>query len=291
MPHPKVSFFTDGDLIPQGSSHIFINSCYVQYIAPSSEPTTEQPPLLFIHGGGLTGSQWETTPDRRQGWAVRAAEQGRHVYVMDGVDSGRSQRAPDHIRDGEAEWRDAKQMWERFRFGPVEGWAERRGFPGSAFDVRYLDRLVAMQAVRRRDTDITEGQAIDKVLQELASDGPVDVCAHSHGAALLIQISQDVKHLLNDVVLVEPAATSGTNFACDKYLPLVVWGDFIEESEIWTPIKKMFDKSRTEAMTLRDLGIYGNSHFPMLDDNSNVVWDKISDWFDQRDCARRSPGS
>ena len=47
-------------------------------------------PLLFIHGGGATGACWRATPDGRTGWADQLAEQGWECWVTDWPGGGRS---------------------------------------------------------------------------------------------------------------------------------------------------------------------------------------------------------
>src|SRR5690606_11946088 len=43
-----------------------VEQMYVQYFVP--EPLRGRLPLLLWHGGGMTGVNWETTPDGREGW-------------------------------------------------------------------------------------------------------------------------------------------------------------------------------------------------------------------------------
>jgi pimeloyl-ACP methyl ester carboxylesterase len=47
-------------------------------------------PLLFIHGGGATGACWRATPDGRTGWADQLAEQGWECWITDWPGGGRS---------------------------------------------------------------------------------------------------------------------------------------------------------------------------------------------------------
>jgi len=47
-------------------------------------------PLLFIHGGGNTGSGFRATPDGRMGWADLLAERGYRSWVTDWPGTGRS---------------------------------------------------------------------------------------------------------------------------------------------------------------------------------------------------------
>jgi pimeloyl-ACP methyl ester carboxylesterase len=48
------------------------------------------PPLLFVHGGGATGACWRATPDGRVGWADRLADAGRECWLGDWPGTGRS---------------------------------------------------------------------------------------------------------------------------------------------------------------------------------------------------------
>src|SRR4051794_4690020 len=42
-----------------------VEQSYVQYFVPQHASGA---PVVLVHGGGLTGSCWETTPDGRPGW-------------------------------------------------------------------------------------------------------------------------------------------------------------------------------------------------------------------------------
>ncbi|KAF2100460.1 alpha/beta-hydrolase [Rhizodiscina lignyota] len=287
---PRVSFFTKGERLPHSTSYIIVNQNYVQYVPPRSNASTDATPLLFIHGGGLTGANWESTPDRRPGWAVRASESGRHVYIMDGVDSGRSQRAPDEIRPGPVEHRGALEMWDRFRFGRAEDFEARKVFPDSVFLASHLDELVACQAARRRIVDDIETSGIINVIKELAVGGKIDVVCHSHGAKMLTDphCMKEVGPYVRKAILVEPGTTAtsenGKSFV-EGMKCLVVWGDYVADHPAWVPIVKIFDQApvpAVEIMHLPEVGLKGNSHFPMSDANSDEVWQKLLDWLDAK---------
>ncbi|KAF7188142.1 putative secreted lipase [Pseudocercospora fuligena] len=281
MPAPRVSFFTAGTRTSYGESYIIASQCYVQYVPPRNDAeTADTVPLLFVHGGGLTGSQWESTPDRRPGWAALASQEGRHVYIMDGVDSDRSQRAPDSVREAEVEYRDAKQIWDRFRFGPLDGWDERKPFDDSAFPVEYLDQLVATQAGRRRTADEIEAKGIVDVVRELAVNSRVDVVAHSNGAMLLSKALDQIADLLRNIVFVEPGPKTDATALLEEPKTLVVWGEYIEGHAMWTPLKSAMEGANVEELLLPNVGVRGNSHFPMSDQNSDKVWKQISHWLE-----------
>ncbi len=50
----------------------------------------DEPPLLFIHGGGATAACWRATPDGRLGWADQLADRGYDAWLTDWPGTGRS---------------------------------------------------------------------------------------------------------------------------------------------------------------------------------------------------------
>lgn len=286
LPHktrPKVSFHTRGRHLPHKDSYIIIDQCYVQYwpaittntpaststVAPAEEPL----PILFVHGGGCSGAQWESTPDLRPGWAPLAARRGYEVYSLDTVDNGRSQRAPDRVRgDGEVEHRTAGEMWSRFRFGPADGFETREVFPDGQFPVESFDALVGAQMARRRSNDEVEARGIIDAINAL---GPCWVIAHSHGAALMTEILPEVTSCVRRMALIEPGGTHNVRNLSREVPTVVIWGDYIDVHDAWPKIARPFDDSTAEVIRLADVGIRGNSHFPMSDRNSDEVFSTL----------------
>ena len=52
-------------VVPPG--RIVVDQMYVQYRIP--EGSAGRVPIVLVHGGGLTGASYETTPDGREGFA------------------------------------------------------------------------------------------------------------------------------------------------------------------------------------------------------------------------------
>lgn len=285
---PHTSFFTSGERREHNGSYIIVNHCYVQYIAPQPGPQSEKhgaskpaTPILFVHGGGLTGSVWEVTPERRPGWGPLAAQEPfcRPVFLLDSVDHGRSQRAPDELRRGPVEHRTPMEMWRRFRFGPVDGFQSREAFDGSQFPLDHLDVLVSMQAARRRTTtDDVEARGVGDAIKEI---GPCAVVAHSQGATLTLMAlagDEEVRRLVQKLVLVEPAPTVKLPVSGTLPPTLVVWGDFVMGHDGWRETMLHLRALDAEVWELPRMGVTGNSHFPMSDKNSDVVGSMILQW-------------
>ncbi|QDS75157.1 hypothetical protein FKW77_008187 [Venturia effusa] len=283
MTTPRTSFYTAGERVPYDDSYIIINQTYVQYIPPTSKHgynhhvSEQRRPLVFIHGGGLTGATWEATPDGRPGWAVLASQAGYHIYILDTVDNGRSQRAPDELRAaaGSVEHRTAKQIWDRFRIGPADGFDARRVFEGGQFPVEAFDTLVGGQSARRRKNDDVEASGIVDAITKI---GECEVVAHSHGAALILDVLNTINHLVKELVLVEPGGTA----SADKLIPgvrtVVYWGDYQDAVPPWRQIAAPYKTTPSEVVHLPERGVKGNSHFPMFDRNSDQVFEAILEW-------------
>jgi pimeloyl-ACP methyl ester carboxylesterase len=268
------SFFTTGSRHERDGSYVMVNQVYVQQHAPSRELGLR--PIVFIHGGGLTGAVWDATPDGRSGWAPRAVAKGWPVAVWDTVDSGRSARAPDELREGPEEWKTAAQIWTRYRIGAAEDWEARVPFEGQQFPVDDFDQLLAGHVSRRRNTVTVERGALAEVLHRL---GPCHVIAHSSGAALVAGAFEDVQDNVLKVVLLEPLP-----FDPKPPLPanrvLLVWGDYFAKADEprWNGMSETYGHSSASKLDLTAGGLPGVSHVMMMDQSSNLVLDKILEW-------------
>ena len=67
-----------GDLgAGRAAGHITVNQMYVEYMIPQGATKV---PVVMVHGGGLSGKSYETTPDGRMGWDEYFVRQGHPVY-------------------------------------------------------------------------------------------------------------------------------------------------------------------------------------------------------------------
>lgn len=283
MLRPLVSFHTAGKLLPHNGSHIIVDQAYVQYIQPTNAASKASArPLLFVHGGGLTGAMWQSTPDRRPGWAILATQAPHHrpVYIIDAVDSGRSQRCPESHRPAAVEYRTAREMWQRFRFGHEEDysegdWSRCKFFADSKFPAEHMDRMLASQSARRRGMEQYEAEArgLADAIMEI---GECDVVAHSNGCAVtvLALLDETVKAKVGKLVMVEPGPPVTEALEHLRHIrTLVFWGDHLEGHRLWEPTVKHYQQLDGDSTVheLPQIGLSGNSHFPMLDSNSDEV--------------------
>ncbi|KAJ4416053.1 hypothetical protein N0V82_006976 [Gnomoniopsis sp. IMI 355080] len=71
------------------SGNVTADQLYVEKLTPAGGVTQDKP-LVFFHGGAVSGVQWLNTPDNRKGFASYFLDQGYMVYLLDHTGAGRS---------------------------------------------------------------------------------------------------------------------------------------------------------------------------------------------------------
>jgi pimeloyl-ACP methyl ester carboxylesterase len=264
---------------------------YVQYVKVADG---DGGPLLLWHGGGLTGSIWERTPDERPGWQSHFLEAGYDVYISDAVERGRSSwaRHP-QIYSSPPVFRSKGEAWSLFRIGPREAYdaPNRCGFSSSQFPVSAFDQFTKALVPRWLTNDAQTQEAYDALLLRL---GPCTIVAHSQGAMFALNAALRAPHLVRAVVAIEPSEVpqvEGDALAALRDVPhLFLWGDYIDEHALW---REAYANAQTygdalrragvpsERLVLPENGLAGNSHFLMLDRNSDHVARFVRGWLEQ----------
>ena len=271
-----------------------IGQMYVQGFL-AGEPNGSVP-LLMWHGGGMTGVTWETTPDGRPGWVELALRDGFDVYVSDAVERGRSSFPPTAVTEMAPVFRPKELSWQIFRMGPEGGYAsgpaERRFFEGQRFPAAQFDVFCNQFVARWPELVPLVEKAYDLYLQQFESS---IIMGHSQGCGFAQAAAAKQPGLVKAIVLVEPSGSptglSNAELEGLKDVPhLVIWGDFFEQSPVWQGYRQTVEahldalRAVGTPVTVVDLpaiGINGNSHFPMMDDNSADIWNLVSKWLNE----------
>ncbi|PPR63913.1 MAG: hypothetical protein CFH10_00389 [Alphaproteobacteria bacterium MarineAlpha4_Bin2] len=266
-----------------------IEQAYVQYFIP--EEKKYNLPVLLVHGGGMTGSNWETTPDGRPGWLHRFLEMGFATYVIDNVERGRSGWcALPGQWEGLAVMRSLQQAWVLFRFGTLANFPALKTFDGMQFPSEALENF-ARQFVPRwtTTTDIMRAG----LLAALERIGPCIVICHSQGGDLSLDLIAQHPELVRHAVALEPSGfpdIARVKAPMDQHW-LFVMGDFIEANPFWA---NLMDQTKATVARLNAIGadaklmhlpkegVPGNSHMMMMDKNSNEVFNRVHGWLTDR---------
>ena len=261
-----------------------VEQMYVQYFLP--ERANGQGPLVFWHGGAMTGAAWETTPDGREGWANYFLRQGWDVYLCDAVERGRSGFAPyPEIWPDKPVIQTVDDIFSRFRIGDKGGSydpdpARRTAYANTRFPLEAFDQLAKQMVPRWTHTDAAIVQGFRALLDKI---GPASILCHSQAGPLALQLALGSPGLLRRLVAVEPAGIPAADFDGYRVPTLIVLGDNIDSDRRWTVLR---DKIRRFAhavapvriLSLPELGINGNSHVMMMDTNNLEIAALIDHW-------------
>ncbi|ACK49896.1 conserved hypothetical protein [Methylocella silvestris BL2] len=281
-----------------------VNQMYVHYWIPW--PSERKLPVIMVHGSNHTGMTYETTPDGREGWATYFVRHGYPVYVVDQAGRGRSSFNPTAVNQAIAQQNVAllppagfqlypiEGAWVNFLFGPSYGtaWPDER-FPLPSLD-EYQKQLVPNTEVTlvNGGTNTTNDLALllDKI-------GPAILVVHSQSGVLglgtVVQRSNLVKGLISVEGGCAPINSSDVTSYYKKVPFISFWGDHSvgavgangdQRRNDCKATVNSFKSAGGDATFLSlpdDLGIHGNSHMLMMDNNNLQLADILLKWIKQ----------
>jgi len=271
---------------PNGT--FLVEQMYVQYFLPQGRKG--KVPLLMWHGGGLTGVTYETTPDGREGWLNLFVRKGWDVYVSDAVERGRAGWAMPEVFAGEPVFTPLGAPWEAYRFGERGSWsadpATRTPFPAGQFPPEAYDNLIK-QIVPRW---LTTNDAIMAAYIELIDKvGPCALVVHSQSGTFGYRAALARPDKVKALIVVEGTLRGDASTAAAlRHIPiLVLYGDNVDKSPMFSNQRKANEQmagmakaagGSIEIVNLPDVGMRGNTHFPMMERNNAEIADIIQSW-------------
>ena len=227
--HRRNVFYIGGQYVFSAANNgtIAANQMYVEQLTPE-KAVTKPYPLVFFHGGGLTGTTWLNTPDNRTGWASYFIAQGYAVHLVDIPGVGRSAVIPTTQTYNPTTVETAEQFFTRPELYPNNypqarlhsQWPGRglRGDP--AFDTWYkgLEPLPVDKVL----SETTTGAAACDLLQRI---GPAFLISHSYTGIHVFVIADQCPDLVQGIFGVEPNASpfESRTFA-NRSTPQRIWG-------------------------------------------------------------------
>ncbi len=269
---------------------------YVQYTKLAN--SRSKFPLMLWHGGGLSGSCWETTPDNREGWQMYFLRKGYDVYISDSMERGRASwsKYPE-IYTTDPIFRPFAHAWESFRIGKTyhSNLIEQIPYKGSQYPVAAFENFMMGSVPRWSSNDDACQAAYNQYVEKI---GFCVIIAHSQGGAFAVKAALKYPNLIKAIVFLEPSGMpkcSKIEMELLSSIPqLFIWGDFLDEFPQWNKtiegldsyykvVWKHYEKLRkisnqAEWIELPDIGINGNTHMMFHDKNSSEIADLIQKW-------------
>ena len=257
-----------------------IEHLYVQYFVPAER--NSEPPIILLHGGGMSGVTWETTPDGRPGWLHLLLQRGFEVHVVDGVERGRAGWcAVPNIWPDDAIQRSMQEAWTLFRFGQADGFAERRAHQGQQFPVDNLEAFARTFVPRWTSTTEAAIAAFMTLIDRL---GRSIVVCHSQGGEIAFNAAMRAPDKVEALCALEPSGFAREPASMATIPTMFVLGDYCHDDARWTKLSAQCRQwhnaiaasgGASRLIELPESGITGNSHMMMMDSNNEAVLDLV----------------
>lgn len=203
-------FFVGGHYEQVSGGQVIVGQMYVRAMIPAQ--VTHRYPIVMIHGGGQTGTNFTGTPDGREGWAQFFLRQGYIVYVVDQVGRAKSSYGMDVYGPytGTAQALTIEQRFtavERFNLWPQAhlhtqwpGSGPLKGQPGDPIFDQFLASQVPGIA-NANEQEILDKSAGGALLDKI---GPAILLTHSQSGPYGWQIADARPNLVKGILAIEP---------------------------------------------------------------------------------------
>ncbi|KAF7629687.1 Alpha/Beta hydrolase protein [Aspergillus flavus] len=208
-PHFRDYFYVGGQYVHSNSSGVgsyFHNQMYVEKLSPVRERV--QPyPIVFVHGGGQTGTNFLNKPDGSPGWASWFLDHGYVVYLLDRTLTGRSPTwSDDDLGQTAFSAEFISQRFTAVKKYPL--WPQAKlhtQWPGTGemgdpfFDAYYMSTVQSVSDSRVQEE--TMKVAGEKLLDRI---GPAIVITHSQGGLYGWSWADSRPDLIKALIQIEP---------------------------------------------------------------------------------------
>jgi pimeloyl-ACP methyl ester carboxylesterase len=182
-----------------------VGQMYAEYFIP--RPLRSPFPIVMIHGGSQTGTNFTGTPDGREGWAQYFLRRGHAVYVVDQVARGRSahfSQSQGPVQAGNLARTEQRFVApKRYKLWPQAKHHTQwpgKGKPGdAAFDAFYATQFPSLDSYPKQQ-EINR----DAIVALLDRIGPAILLIHSQSGAFAWPVADARPKLVKAIVAVEP---------------------------------------------------------------------------------------
>jgi pimeloyl-ACP methyl ester carboxylesterase len=199
----KQGWFFTGGTVDAGRP---VGHMYVEFQIPYRLASPY--PVVMIHGGNQTGTNFTGTPDGRDGWAQYFLRRGYAVYVVDQVAQGRAaQWSQSNGVVTTADLTEFKRRFvapERFNLWP-QAHLHTQWPGGDESGDPIFDQFYASQFPSLIDFRLQQSLNRDAVVTLLDNIGPAVLLVHSQSGAFAWLIADKRRDLTKAIIAVEPS--------------------------------------------------------------------------------------
>ncbi|KAH7355435.1 Alpha/Beta hydrolase protein [Rhexocercosporidium sp. MPI-PUGE-AT-0058] len=205
-PHIRSYFYIGGEYVNTFSGLFLSGQMYVEKLIPASG-CTKPYPIIFIHGGAQTGTNWLNKPDGNPGWASHFLSSGYEVYLLDQTNTGRSGYNPSsELKPTSFAAEYIQQRFTAIKYDPL--WEQAKlhtQWPGTGlkgdpfFDTYYTSTVPSPSNSSAQELSMKNAGALllDKI-------GPAVIIAHSQGSLSGWLWADSRPDLVKALVQIEP---------------------------------------------------------------------------------------
>ena len=198
-------FFIGGQYITLDDRQFMHGQVYVRSQIPAN--VVHPYPLIFIPGGGLTGTCFEATPDGRPGWTSYFVQLGFAVYSVDQVGRGRS--AYHAALDGPLRTMDVVEVQRSFtapaRYNIYPQAHLHTQWPGSGMSGDPVFDQFYASIVPFIPDDLAASRMRAAIGELLRRVGPAILVTHSQSGMFSWPIADDQPELVAGSIVIEGA--------------------------------------------------------------------------------------
>lgn len=202
--------YVGGKTMPVDGKDYVYGQMYVEIKIPAKQ--THPYPIIMVHGGSMSGTNYTGTPDGREGWAQHFVRQGYAVYVVDQPGRGRSgflsaATGPmqNSARDNSASRFVAQ---EKFKLWPQAELHTQWPGSGEADDPATL-QLAMSQLPAIASFDKQQPLVRDALIALVDRIGPSILMTHSQGGAFGWPVADARPDKVKAILAIEPNGPPG----------------------------------------------------------------------------------
>lgn len=205
-------FYVGSKTLSVSGREYITNQMYVEERIPANR--TKPYPIVLVHGGTMSGTNFTGTPDGREGWAQHFVRQGYAVYVVDQPGRGRS----GYLAHAYGPMRNVDRRNSLPRFvaqAKAKLWPQAHlhtQWPGTG-DVDDPATMQLSASQMPAIADFTKQQYLnrDALLALLERIGPSILLVHSQAGAFGWPVADARPDLVKALLAIEPNGPPGRN--------------------------------------------------------------------------------